>query len=357
MKTNHLKLAIESLLPITSKRTTLAILSMLRIESNMGQMTIHASNLDQMAKRHVPCDFVITPCCINAAKFATLVNATEEIDIVQSGDTLTVTGYGISKLKTLGVENFPPFPVDKFEAQTTDCMELAKSIEAVVWVSDKAPKDGFIYQHTFVELNPKQIITQCTNGYMMADVRKSLTTNQVKSVATLLCHSEFAPQFIEWLNHDGATLSIGKNYFTVGSDYGDWFAKLPELAWFRVPLQKMLDDKRETIGTLKRCDVLPTLTLIESLSRGQLAPSVDLEFCKSHLKITASTDNSEPYSREIDGQFKKLSITLSLEKFIAGVQKMPEQATAEHIEGKFFLHDDGDYTWFLAEITKAKESK
>ncbi len=344
----HLMPALDVLIGISNRRTTLPILNYFRIESVDGEMLkISASNLDQFAEQLVRCDGKIDACCISANQFYLLAkSAVETITVEPSNNGVNVTGNGTKLLKTLSAEEFVPMPDDKQVKQSCDCVELAECVESVAFAAASESETRFVLQHVSATFEPTKTTVQASNARIIA----SITQPAISGEAKLLCHADFVASFCKYLRSEGATLSIGTNFFSVESESGAWFGKLPDAQWNKTGIDSMLNTKKEKIGSVNVDEVRSAIELASSLSRSnsnQSFVSASLDF-----KPKALVFSSDDYEKEILGSFNKLETKISMESLSESFRNIKaDEATILYGESKVFI-EAGDMILVLATLKK-----
>lgn len=337
IQTKHLLPAVETLLPLTNGRTALPILNCFKLESDGEILTITASDLDQFATQQLACDGKLEPCCVNAYQFALLAKSgTDEINVTQIEGALKITANGNATLKTLPAEEFVPTPSDKQTKQGCNCADLAGCVETVSFAAASKDENRFVLQHIFVNLEPKKMTAQATNARIVATSFKL----SINGTANFLCHGNFAGMFCDYLRFENAELSIGKNYFSIKSDSGQWFGKMPEERWPVEGINAQRNANKDKVGIVSVSEMRSIVQLADSLCKDVFFRSVNLDFTKKALNFSCKTSQSEPYEKEILGAFNPVTIRMDLGILLTAFQKLKsDEVTIEHGADKIFMSD------------------
>ncbi|MEI6730927.1 MAG: hypothetical protein WCL30_06670, partial [Pseudomonadota bacterium] len=130
IQTAQLKSALDNIRPIVGRKTSLPILSCVKLHAENNRLNITASNIDEFIIESVDCEGDIAPTCVSFNHLAMAISG-KEAELESASSTLLVKcGRNETEIATLDAEEFPPNPkFDKPQNHAVDCDELAKSVQ------------------------------------------------------------------------------------------------------------------------------------------------------------------------------------------------------------------------------------
>lgn len=317
----HLLPAVNALMPIAGKRTTLPILNCIRLEGDNGHLSLRASNLDCDATFRVECKGKLPPVCVPARALHTLVSGGAETISLEPEEKnrLVVESGGTARLACLEAKDFVANPDQTGKAIGANPTDLARAIKSVVWGAtryvvhdDKIAND---LDFVFVFVSAKSILCVGTDRRSFAfchipaigaDCEFQLPTSQASAFVTAL------------LADDDAQLHLGEKHASVRHKGGEVYVRLSDAA--APPVKKAFELPREPIGEIELEPFRSEISKCCALSANQFAP-VTLSFSKSGLKL-AFNGGAHGYDTTLAGDFKDLEIKLDAFRLDKALREM-----------------------------------
>jgi hypothetical protein len=300
IKTKDLLPAVHSLLTIAGGRTTIPILSHLRIEAKNGKLIIAASDIEQYCEWQIDCEGTLEPCCLYARHFAPLVEAAgPEVKLERGTNVIAVTGNGEANLPFMEAEEFVRRPEDKLTPVAVECVELADSIDTVAWVTALSDRGRLICEFAYIVIAPKKLSVRATNGRILSNVEKDLIGGDYK----FACHQNFHRNIVQWLRFKDSQFMSSHRSVSVKSECGQWWGNLSEGVFELTGFNDIIAKGGATkIGGISMKEIKPALELAALFKNPGNNPinvnPVTLEFAKDGLDIFL-----KGYHKRIEGKF------------------------------------------------------
>lgn len=220
IETKLLKSALDNIRPIVGRRTTLPILSCVKLHTERNRLHITASNLDEYQIERLEADEEMEPCCVNYHQLCAAIGG-EFSDLKFSKGVLTVKiGIGKSEIKTLDAEEYPPLPKDELSKFSINCEELAEAVNATSWAAS-ADLTRYMLQSVHIQAGVKMLRVESTDSRNLALFEIPLISSPFEAVIP----SSFAANFSSALLRSEAELSVGKNWVRISHEWGNYFCK------------------------------------------------------------------------------------------------------------------------------------
>lgn len=221
LKTSDITEALSRLRPIISRRTTLPILSCVKIHADRNRLHFTVSDLDQVQVEKIECEGEFEPICVN---FSALQNAVggETTSLHCSKNIMVVScDFGTTELDTLDAAEFPPSPkIDGLKKIGVSCEDLSNAIKATLWAaSDNDAR--YILQSVHIVGGAKMLHVEATNGRELAIIDQPLISGNFETIVP----SANASGLAESLTRKGAELSTNEKHIKVTHEFGSYCSK------------------------------------------------------------------------------------------------------------------------------------
>jgi DNA polymerase-3 subunit beta len=294
--TKQLSAALSECGRVIKTRTTLPILSHVRLQAAEGVLEITATNLDAWVTRLVKCSGNLEPCCVSLHKFAHLVSAasTDDVSMTLKGHRLKLKAAGVCELSTLQANEFPPSPKQSKELAVI-AQDLADGIEAVEWLPNgesNKDKGNVTKVNVCVDLTAKSLDCVSYIGVVMAHFQRSL----ICETRTLLIPNAFAPLLVPVLREDEARVFASDTAIMSSSKHGSVSVKLSDGkygAW----RENMASIKYSAAIELETEPLLRATNCVQALYEMDRYPKIIMEATGDTLKI--SSESTDPWTDEI----------------------------------------------------------
>jgi DNA polymerase III subunit beta len=303
---DNLLAAIAGPAKLAQKRTTLPILSTLRLESADGKrLHVAGTSLEVLEETSCECDGKFAAACVPAKLFHdSLRRFSEALEIKHDGKHLTLTGGHTAKIALMPAEEFPPGPKVECDPIQIDCKELAAAIESVRHCVSNDPSRLNI-NHICIQSDAAGFDCVATDGKRLAHLRSESPCGK----AELMIFREFLDSAIDALQKDGAVIQQNENTMEFSHAGGRLCFRKSDCGNFP-PWRRVIPVDPKQIGTAERESLL---NVIAAASAFQTEKSVacKLVFSKTGMEISAG-ENGNLFSSSLAGKFAPLTIAFDV---------------------------------------------
>lgn len=303
LKRDDLLPALDALMPIAGRRTTLPALNCIRLEGNNGHLSLRASNLDCDSTINIPCTGKIAPVCVPARVLHAATDGDADTITFEPEEKLRlrVIGNGEARLACLDPEEFVAEPDKSGKAIGVNTSDLAKAIGSVAWAAALPDANGLPW--VYVYLSPKEILCAGSD-------RKTFAYYSVPAIAVeckFCIPVAQAALLVDALKADGAVLRVGDKNAHVKHAAGELSVKLMENPGPDVR-KAFQSSPSVLLGNFSRRTLLAEISKCCSLSLDSFAP-VLIVFGPGGLSINFN-GGANGYSSTIPGKFKPFEVKL-----------------------------------------------
>lgn len=307
IQTKKLNEALARLLPIAAGKTTLPILSAVRIEADGKNLKLAVTNLDEFAEETVECDGKIPATCVNLQQFAKSLGGDEvEISLGEDGHlSVSFSGGGV-ELSTQESDDFPmPPKLERPQRHGIACHCAAEAVSSVVWA---AGDDLLRYtiNSVRIESGSKVLSVVATDSRWLA-TRESAT---IGSEAAMSIPKAFCQRFAAALERDGALLSSSKNWVKVEHNNGYYFCKQIDGSYPN--WRQVVPKERHLLGPVGITTMKEVALFCNAYNEKALDRSVRLFFSKDGLRLEFVGANNAKAHRVVGGEFDDFTVGVSL---------------------------------------------
>lgn len=286
--------ALDQIIGLCARRTTLPILNSIHIESRGTSLELTSTDLDAHASVLVPCEADIESLCVNGNLFHALVkSAGETITITGENARLVVEAKGRASLAALPGKDFPPFPASGSPAIGVPVLDLALAIESVAWAADKDNLMNPFYRCVWVKCADKSIRSIGTSGIKFCQFQRDLLTADCEFIFP--CHH--AALLCEALRKENSTLHLTETHVIVKSPLFTVAIKKAEGEYPN--LDPFLIQKRDDLGDINPKPIIDALDTCHLLSTCRDWPAVNLKGFGKELVVELEDPVNE-YSASIE---------------------------------------------------------
>lgn len=261
--------ALERVGRLEIKRTTLPILTSVRLEAKNGTLEVYATDLDSYGIASCECQGDLAPVCVNAKLITSLVqNGGEVTTVTMVKERLCVEGNGRALLPVVTpVDEFPKFPTG-MTAIGLPVDELASAIKGVAWAADmKKMTDRVCCACVHVLTKPKMLRVTATDGRKGALLENPLICATTEfmfpcSEASFIC---------EALLGEDATLLVSESFVGVKSKTLSVATKQPEGDyWPEKSIDAVMKQCESVIGNINVAGLKAALDMVAMVSASDL---------------------------------------------------------------------------------------
>lgn len=279
IETKPLLVALDRVVSLASKRTSLPVLNSVKLEASHGILSVSATDLECFANACCPCEGSLPEAvCVPAVMFLGLVRGMgPTVDLGIGDGKLTMFGTGRATIGYLAGEEFPAFPSKGISlgVSTTD---LADCMSQVAWAASPNDPSNHLNGAVWVKCAPKLMRVAATDRKKFAQATRALICAETE----LLLPVKHAIAFAEALRQDDAVLSLSDNWAVCSSPMYSIAVRLVEGTYYH--LDGLLNMERQTIGEVEVKPFLDALTAVEMLS-GDAFNRVEIHPAQDGIKV------------------------------------------------------------------------
>lgn len=342
--------ALARVMPVLKTRSTLPILTYLKLEAKNGRVLISATDIDAHACAACPCEGELAPICVGADMLNYLAKQGSEtiyLTVTPQERLAVITDDSSSaKLNTLPAAEFPPWPMGKWVALGLSTTDLAECIKGVCWAADDPLKGNIDLwrECVWVKTTSKSIECCATDTKEFAYVNKPL----IGVPSEFMFPAKQASLLTDGLL-TGGTISLSDTHVATGSDNFSVAIRLAEGRY--APVHSLLEQKRESLGIING-NILDALHTIKALGKEDGLLDVNFDFRSKDLTISFQGKQAN-FERSIPFTLESLPVKLYLDvmKAIRVLAHVRPGARAMLNERSLFFVD-GDFILAVALIQK-----
>lgn len=315
LKRDDLLPALDALMPIAGRRTTLPALNCIRLEGNNGHLSLRASNLDCDSTINIPCTGKIAPVCVPARVLHAATDGDADTITFEPEEKLRlrVIGNGEARLACLDPEEFVAEPDKSGKAIGVNPLDLARAIKSVAWAASLP--DALRLPQVYVYLSAKEIHCIGTDKKTFASIRLLSIAADCK----FMVPEAQAGMFSEALTLPGAQLFVGEKNCSVEHDSGRVFVRLAEGGG--PDPRRVMESPKEPIGEVA---VVPWITALstccELSSDKDNYTVVRTEFEPNGIDVLFN-GGANGYETKVPGSFEKWTCTLDARRAVKALKQ------------------------------------
>lgn len=297
IKSSDLRAALSRVSLVVGKRTSLPILSMLRLEAAANVLSIAASDLNCYLSARVECDGDLAPICVNANTLIGLSrSAGLDVELTLKGERLVCASGWTANLGTLPAIEFPALPAEKYMALGIIVpKDLAECIKAVSWAAGDDPSD-YAHSGVWVKAGAKQIKCAATNRKKAAFI----TRLGIAGAAEFIVPGDYTTALCNALEGDAAIVEVGEKHISVAHHAGCCVVILIDAQFSGDQYHKMLSAKHTEVGKV------PAWQILEAIQSALLCANGD-DFVRIDL-----TPGAKEWGLAYTGQSNQFAVTLPI---------------------------------------------
>lgn len=345
-KAKEFSVALGRVLPLLKTRTTLPILTHVKLIAGMGVLQVVATDLDAYALASCQCEGDLTQVCVDGASLKYLVSqAGEEISMELEAGKLIVKGNGTASLSTLPAVEFPEWP-EEGTGIGIPVADLAECIKAVAWSTDLNPKITIDLwkECVWIRTTSKSIEACGCNGREFAYVNRPL----ICVPAQFMFPAKQADLFVDALNTGAEVVALSDKYIMSESPTFQVAVRLAEGKY--MPVEFLLTQQNEPLGLLGSVELAPVLEGLHTIRRldwGADYLPARIEFEPEQITILFRSERAnfeKSIPRKHEG--KPVAIHVDVDKAIRVFSHVQPGAKGFLGKGAILLAC-GDYTYAL----------
>lgn len=327
IKTKDLRPALEVCQRFNKGRTTLPVLSCVRIEAKDNVLSISATDIVRYVILRVPCEGDLPACCVPSAMLrAVMAQCGDEATLTLNDDLtrLAVKGDIRATLPVLPQAEFPAEP-KKGTAIGCNTADVASVIQRGSWAT--APEDNVAQTATQIcriYISARAIGCESSNGYQVARCE----LGGIGAEAEFCVLPRDAEELATILESTGASINLSESFVCAESEKACvWInrpaVKFPDLSpVFGSPSTPIARIEKEHIENI--CGVL---VLTSSLTNPKESPNVRLVVAKGAdsegtiriESISPTTECAREFEAGVEGNYSKM---FGAEKLLAALREV-----------------------------------
>lgn len=346
--------ALEVAVSVAKNRSTMPILSFLRLEGCDGTLKIHATDLDSHVVSQCECEGSLIPICAPANLLHGLAkSAGESIEISMEKDRLrfetNIAGRpSTARLSTLPAADMPPFPELNGENIGLSCPDLAEGIESVAWSCGKELIRVNL-SNVFVNIEPKRITCGASNGKQGAYFSRPM----ISAAAQFIIPAIHAILISDALKLKGAVLHITPNQVVVISDTLNVSAKRADCQF--VEISKLLAGERKPCGDIELAALRKALESCQTVGAdSQRFAKVYLLPCRGRVRVQCQSETNT-YLTWLDFPMPE-RVNVDAAMFLESLSKFGDRVKMElGNESRLIVMESGDLSVVTGTCIKDKD--
>lgn len=345
-KAKEFSVALSRVLPVLKTRTTLPILTHVKLFADQGLLSVIATDLDAHALATCEAEGRLEQVCVDGASLKYLVaQAGEDITLEFKAGKLIVKGNGTASLSTLPAAEFPEWP-EEGTGIGIPVADLADCIKAVAWSTDQNQKITIDLwkECVWVRTTSKSLEACGCNGREFAYVNRPL----ICVPAQFMFPAKQADLFVDALNTGAETILLSDKYIMSEGPSFQVAVRLAEGKY--MPVEFLLTQQNEPLGLLGSVELAPVLEglhTIRKLDWGADYLPAKIEFEPEQINILFKSERAnfeKSIPRKHEG--KPVSIHVDVDKAIRVFSHVQPGAKAFLGKGAILIAC-GDYTYAL----------
>jgi len=343
-KAKELSSALARLLPIL-KRSTLPILSCVKLQAALGKLTAFATDIDAFALATCDCEGDLEPVCVDAHHLHFLVRqANDDIELVHKGKRLAVDGNGTAQLGIQDATEFPVWPdLKSGQALGVAPHDLAACIKQVCWAAKTHQQVTVDLWRECVWVKTSEKCVECcaTDGKEFAYIKKA----GIATDTEFMFPASQAGLFTEALLTGAESVHLSGNWITTQGERFKVAIKQAEGKY--VPIQQILQQKQEPVGTFWINLLVDTLQTVRALAKNEPWSECRLHINTETVTVSYRGPNNQ-FERSLPHkEGKPFKIKLDTERAISVFSHVLPDSKATVSESMIIFYD-GDCTYALA---------
>lgn len=295
--------ALNALMPIAGKRTTIPILNCVKMEAGGGRLSLRGSNIDCDLTVFVDCRATFPATCVPARSLHSVIESAEESVTIESEDKnrVRVDSGGTARIACLDAAEFIAAPDKSGTAIGVNPQDLSRAIKTVTWAActGVASSNGRLVNDldfVWVSISEKEIITVGTD-------RRTFAFCQIPAIGApceFRVPSTHATIFANALMIPDAQLFVGEKNAAVKHGGGELYVTLPSTT---VPDPRVgLAVPRNPIGKAQTAQMVAVFSTCCALCADEYAPTF-LRFSKAGVEVDFN-GGANGYKTTIAGAFR-----------------------------------------------------
>lgn len=294
---------------IIGARTAVPIHAFVLIKAEKGKFHMESISYSERVVCEAECEGDdLLPACVCASHLTTLSALFgDELDIGYDGQSIHITTDGkVFSLHTQVTSEFSVEQTDTYKKISADCEELAKAIKSVSFCA-----------HKDKDFRPAIHGVHVCNGFVEATNGKDFarhTTEKFK--AEFLVSLEHVVRFCQFLQCEGAVLSISDKRVRVQHKTGEYTFQLPEHPFPSMEVIDKLTFKEK--GKFEPSKWVPIFRTMVGLSKDRC----DVSVCNGQIESVSKAAGT--FSVPIPGESLPVDLQLNGEAFVRCLEAFEE---------------------------------
>lgn len=247
-----------------SSRTTLPILSTVKLSDQDGQFTAIGTDMDLYVSAKCECEGELDTLCISPGPIMGVCGyGPDQISLSVVGERLRVVSCSTASLSVHDAKEFPRWPKDMTVDLGVNPLDLADCIESVAWAADGKSQRGILHQCLGVQMSAKikGLVASACGGPIMSYIHKPAIVPE----DDFIIQSVHAPIMCEALRGEGVAVRTDKerNWLLVESKAFSVAIKQVDSAWF--PLKVVLEAESTEVGEIPHAEFIQAIATMCSM--------------------------------------------------------------------------------------------
>lgn len=267
IKREDLQGVLRRVAPMVKGRTTMPILSCVKVWSLNGGLHATAMDGNVFVEASCNCQGELEPMCVAPNPLLALSGyGPDTLDLSIEKGRLNVKCASMASLSVQDATQFPPWPTEGIKPLGVNTADLANAIDSVSWAADASPR-------SYAQLNKRTVwIDMTTKEHtliaMAMDGRRLgfVSNSAIVPNARLIFLAEHASLLIEALRESGSSLSTNESWLVAGGS--NFCCAINQVDPFEAPLEQLKTMHKEAayVGSIPRQATLTELSTMQSLA-------------------------------------------------------------------------------------------
>lgn len=262
-----LQVVLRRVSPMVKGRTTMPILSCVKLWSLNGGFHATAMDGNVFVEASCGCQGEMEPICVAPNPLLALSGyGPDTLDLSIEKGRLNVKCSSMASLSVQDATQFPPWPTEGIKPLGVNTGDLANAIDSVSWAADASPRSyAQLNKRTvWIDMNTKEhtLLAMAMDGKRLGFVRKSAVVPN----ARLIFLAEHASLLVEALREAGSSVSTNESWLVAGG--ANFCCAVTQVDPFEAPLEQLKTMHKEAgyVGSIPRESTLTELSTMQSLA-------------------------------------------------------------------------------------------
>ena len=347
-KAKEFAAAISRVTRVLRTRTSLPLLTCVKLEASGGILAMTGTDLDAFASATCACEGDLPAICVDAMMLDYMIHhAVEDVELTINKQRLFISSNGTAQLSIQPAVEYPPWPDQKATALGINTADLAAAIKGVAWAADTEPKmTGDLYRESvWVKTTAKTLEACSTDGKEFSYTKQDL----ICAPAEFIFPAKQANLLTDALLTGAESVHLSDSWIFTKSDSFRVAVKLVSEKF--VPIKLIVDQPTKPLGVFQICRLLDSLQTIKALGHGE--PWLQCKLVIEPKKCTISYRGKDThFERALEHKHEGEAFTIFMDAIRAiSVFSHIQPGAKAFLGAGMILFKDDNYTYALALMT------